>query len=350
MLLFAYKTWYLLFLYIYVKTEVKCDIENYSLPECDVSIDSAICINNGQKILLPQAKPYGLSAHINFDSITPVDSSGNRNHALGNFFASPGFGGIRNSGLFRKNYIYIPHSDEYFKSADFSYTFFLYILEDDMSIKNSTKGKYCPVIHKGIAKEKIQEFSPAILINTKNGRIKTVLSTSSTTSSTGEEFLSNFKLGHHQWYHIAVVKHINHIRLFVNGILDTSYLTEGIIRTNDFPIYIGGAPYSLDDCDFPFLIDELKIYNISIGVDHIQSEASATLGGLEPSFVYFGCFRCDINTAVLSCPNNYHLCNKMELYIGVYNIMRKFNLNIDNIILPFSPENNIGIGVCCADM
>lgn len=59
MLLFVYKTWYLLFLYIYVKTEIKCDIENHSLPECDVSIDSAICINNGQKILLPQAKPYG---------------------------------------------------------------------------------------------------------------------------------------------------------------------------------------------------------------------------------------------------------------------------------------------------
>ncbi|KMZ78107.1 hypothetical protein PVIIG_00794 [Plasmodium vivax India VII] len=145
-------------------------------------------------------------------------------------------------------------------------------------------------------------------------------------------------------------RHINHVRLFVNGILDSSFLTEGITKTNDFPIYIGGAPYSVESCDFPFLLDELKVYNLSLGVDHIQSEAASTLNGVEPSFIYFGCFHCDINNAILSCPNNYHLCNKVELYIGVYNVMRKFSLNINNLILPFSPENHTGIGVCCADI
>ncbi|SBS88460.1 secreted ookinete protein, putative [Plasmodium ovale curtisi] len=351
MLLLFTKTWYLLLLYIYFKIQIKCDIDNVRVSECDVSIDSAICINDGQKILLPDAKPYGLSTHIKFDSITAVDSSGKRNHALGNFFASTGFGGMGNSALFRKNYVYIPHSDEHFKSVDFSYTFFIYLLEDDISKKNNVEEKFCPVIHKGIIKGKIQESSPAILVNAKSGRIKVVLSTSSSNNSAGEEFLSNFKLRHHQWYHVAIVRHINHMRLFVDGILDSSFLTEGCVtKTNDFPIYIGGAPYSVDSCDFPFLLDELKIYNISIGVDHIQSEAASTLSGVEPSFIYFGCFHCDINSAVLSCPNSYHLCNKIELYIGVYNVMRKFSLNINNTLLPFSSENNVGIGVCCANM
>ncbi|VWU50126.1 secreted ookinete protein, putative [Hepatocystis sp. ex Piliocolobus tephrosceles] len=350
MLLLIFKTWYLLLLCIYFKVLIKCNIYNITPPECDVSIDSAICINNGQSMLLPKAKPHGISTHISFDDIAPIDSSGNRNHALGTFFASTGFGGVGNSALFRKNYIYIPHSDEYFKNVNFSYTFFIYLLKDDISIKNNLDEKFCPVIHKGIAKDKIQESSPAILINAKSGRIKVVLSTSSRINSAGEEFLSNFKLRNHQWYHIAIVRHINHIRLFVDGILDSSFLTEGITKTNDFPIYIGGSPDSTDTCDFPFLLDELKIYSMSIGVDHIQSEAAATLSGLEPSFIYFGCFNCDINTALLSCPNNYHLCNKLELYIGVYNVMRKFSLNINNIILPFSSENQIGIGVCCANM
>eukprot|EP00366_Plasmodium_knowlesi_P004765 XP_002262263.1 [Plasmodium knowlesi strain H] len=325
-----FKAWCLIFLYSYFKIQIECHVDDPKLPECDVSIDTAICINNGQKILLPEAKPYGISAHINFDNISAVDASGNRNHAVGNFFASTGFGGIGNSSLFRKNYIYIPHSDEYFKTVDFSYTFFIYLLEDEQSIKNNVEEMFCPVIHKGIVKDKIQESSPAILINAKIGRIKIVLSTSSSTNS--------------------VVRHINHVRLFVNGILDSSFLTEGITKTNDFPIYIGGAPYSVESCDFPFLLDELKVYNLSIGVDHIQSEAATTLNGIEPSFIYFGCFHCDINSAILSCPNNYHLCNKVELYIGVYNVMRKFSLNINNLILPFSPENHMGIGVCCADI
>ncbi|KJP87222.1 hypothetical protein AK88_03139 [Plasmodium fragile] len=325
-----FKSWCMIFLYLYFKIQIECHVDDPKFPECDVSIDTAICINNGQKILLPEAKPYGISAHINFDSISAVDASGNRNHGVGNFFASTGFGGIGNSSLFRKNYIYIPHSDEYFKTVDFSYTFFIYLMEDELSIKNNVEEMFCPVIHKGIIKDKIQESSPAILINAKNGRIKIVLSTSSSTNS--------------------VVRHINHVRLFVNGILDSSFLTEGITKTNDFPIYIGGAPYSVESCDFPFLLDELKIYNLSIGVDHIQSEAASTLNGIEPSFIYFGCFHCDINNAILSCPNNYHLCNKVELYIGVYNVMRKFSLNINNLILPFSPENQTGIGVCCADI
>lgn len=43
--------------------------------------------------------------------------------------AAAGIGGAGSSGLFRHNYIYVP-SAEGFETADFSYTFFAYLLED----------------------------------------------------------------------------------------------------------------------------------------------------------------------------------------------------------------------------
>ncbi|KOB86564.1 hypothetical protein PFDG_02158 [Plasmodium falciparum Dd2] len=141
MLLYLYKIWYLILLWLYTHNQYKCDLR-LKPPECDVSIDTSICINNGQKILLPSAKPYGISTHITFDSLMPVDSTGNRNHAHGKFFASSGFGGIGNSALFRQNYIYIPHSDEYFKSVDFSYTFFIYLLQDEISRYKKMKSEH----------------------------------------------------------------------------------------------------------------------------------------------------------------------------------------------------------------
>lgn len=58
MLLYLYKIWYLILLWLYTHNQYKCDLR-LKPPECDVSIDTSICINNGQKILLPSAKPYG---------------------------------------------------------------------------------------------------------------------------------------------------------------------------------------------------------------------------------------------------------------------------------------------------
>ena len=73
-----------------------------------------------------------MEVHLTFDESRPLDTSGKRNHGSGEVMAAAGIGGAGSSAMFRNNYIYIP-STESFKSADFSYTFFVYLLEDAKS-------------------------------------------------------------------------------------------------------------------------------------------------------------------------------------------------------------------------
>lgn len=319
-----------------------------SAPVCDVAVDSAICLHGEQKVLLPDARSYGLEMHLDFDSIRPLDTSGLRNHASGETLAGAGVGGAGSSALFRKNYIYVPHSED-FKSADFSYTFFVYLLEDAVSRRtNSLHDQFCPIIHKGIMREDAQEAAPAILFNPKDGRIKVVLGTSKTMSVAGEEMQSNSRLRPHAWYHISVVRHINRLRLYVDGILDSTFVTEGATRTNELPIYIGGAPYSENVCDTPMLLDELRLYSRAIGRDEIQAEASIVLNGIEPSYIHLGCVSCNKEEAVTSCPDGYHLCDKLELYTGGYQVARKLSLGT-SLVSSGSATPAKGTALCCSD-
>lgn len=73
-----------------------------------------------------------MEVHLTFDESRPLDTSGKKNHGSGEVMAAAGIGGVGSSGLFRNNYVYVP-SSESFKSADFSYTFFVYLLEDAKS-------------------------------------------------------------------------------------------------------------------------------------------------------------------------------------------------------------------------
>ncbi|XP_952845.1 uncharacterized protein TA09380 [Theileria annulata] len=127
--------------------------------KCDLIVDSAICINNNEKIILPDAirsdyllkylvstmvlvsyiisiigldsvtvenkttkiAPKGANdtfstpgkgangriLYMKFDEIYPVDSSGYGNHGIGIISGHSGFGGIGTSAYFRNNFIYI---------------------------------------------------------------------------------------------------------------------------------------------------------------------------------------------------------------------------------------------------
>lgn len=74
----------------------------------------------------------GMEVHLTFDESRPLDASGKKNHGSGEVMAASGIGGAGSSALFRNNYVYVP-SSESFMSADFSYTFFVYLLQDAKS-------------------------------------------------------------------------------------------------------------------------------------------------------------------------------------------------------------------------
>ncbi|KEP63453.1 UNVERIFIED_CONTAM: membrane protein [Hammondia hammondi] len=317
-------------------------------PVCDVAVESALCLHGEQKVLLPSAQPYGLELHITFDSVRPLDESGKRNHASGEVMAATGIGGSGSSGLFRRNYIYVS-SAEGLQTADFSYTFFAYLLEDAESRANNLlHDQFCPLLHKGVMRENVQEAAPAILINPREGRIKVVVATSQNPDNPGEEMMSNSRLKPHQWYHIAVVRRMNRVYLYVDGILDSTMVAQGLARANDLPMYIGSAPYAEDVCDVPLLIDELKVFSYALGRDSIQAEASISLAGVEPSFIHIGCFDCNKDEASTACPDGYHLCDKLELYIGGYQVARKLSLGT-SLVAAGSATPAKGTALCCSD-
>lgn len=51
------------------------------------------------------------------------------------------------------------------------------------------------------------------------------------------------------------------MRLYVDGILDSSLVTEGSTKTNDLPLFVGGAPYAEHVCDMPMLLDEFRMFS-----------------------------------------------------------------------------------------
>lgn len=319
-----------------------------SKPVCDVSIDSALCLHNDEQVLLPSARPYGLELHLKFDEVRPVDSSGMKNHGSGSTMVASGVGGMGSAALFRQNYVIVPHSPS-FESSDFSYTFFVYLLEDHESrANNSQHDQFCPIVHKGIMRRDVEEAAPAVLFNPKDGHIKVVVGTTTTPSSAGEEMQSNSRLRPHQWYHIAVVRHVSRIRLYIDGILDSTHVTDGATRTNSLPLYVGSAPYAEGVCDTPMLMDNLRVYSTAIGRDQIQAEAGIVLSGIEPSFVTLGCVHCSKEEASSSCAAGYHLCDKLELFLGGYQVARKLSLG-SNILATGASTPITGVGLCCSD-
>lgn len=63
------------------------------------------------------------------------------------------------------------------------------------------------------------------------------------------------------WPVFIVVRHQNRMRLYVDGILDSSLVTEGSTKTNDLPLFVGGAPYAENVCDMPMLLDEFRMFS-----------------------------------------------------------------------------------------
>ena len=141
----------------------------------------------------------------------------------------------------------------------------------------------------------------------------------------------------------------------MNGILDTEAILQGGYQENKSPLYIGNAPWMSSQCEFPFLMDELRYYSKALEEDYIQAEAAPALGGISPNFLKLGCSDCGIDEANSKCVNGYRLCTSIELHTGGYQIARSLGLlSWDTHIWTHSALDNKkdymslkGLGLCC---
>ena len=323
----------------------------FSLNECDLYTEGPICIFNGKKIILPNAEVKGLKLYYSFDQIRAIDESGNGNHANGNFFSGPSFTGIGNSAYF-KDGLFLEIPDNKLYDNDFSFTFYLFILED----ANSNEGeRFCPFIHKGNDYNDKYERYPAILYDRQEKNLNIIIKTNNNDNKEGEKLISISKFYPQKWHHIALIKDNKKLSLYINGIPDNSIELKGDFENNYSNIYIGNTPLLTKNCKIPFYIDHLKIYNIPLNINYIQGEASPILGGIEPNFLRIGCLDCTLEKAKNSCEENYRLCTSLELHSAGFQIARNLGLlSWDTHLWTYSAlenENSYsglkGLVLCC---
>lgn len=293
-------------------------------PTCDSDLSGPLCYANAgrQQVLLPSAVPNGLVGHWDFDSDVPVDSSGSGQHGVTELVHGPAPAGSGHSAEFTRNFMMVPNS-KLLKLEDFTYSFWIYLLDDDTKSKNAA---WCPLIRKGINMQKTEQYaaSPALLFNRKTGKLRAEVTTDYKGTQDGEYVNSNARLLPHRWVHMALVHHSKKqsMLLYVNGILDSVMKTKGKMVQNEYPLYVGGDPFTLQQCSFTIYMDELRVYSHAVPPHQLQAEAAPALGGTDPGYVHLGCMGCSLADAAKSCPKDRHVCTSIELHTGGYQVAR----------------------------
>jgi hypothetical protein len=190
-----------------------------------------------------------------------------------------------------------------------------------------------------------------------------------TTTSAAESFTSLSRLRYDTWYHLALVRlgAARQIRLYVNGILDSEQATVGYTAANQNPLLLGGEAPS--DCALQLFVDEVRAFDRILEADEIGAEAAPALGGTESAFLRLGCADCALDTAMNACPENYHLCNGLELHTEAYRIAKNLGwISQGTHVWSHASEANaaaqaqggvgpggemitqtLGLGLCCID-
>ena len=339
--------------------DVKTGTGQFDESQCDLVADGPVCLYNGDRILLPYAVPKGLVGYWNFDESLSLDNSGNKNHAIGEVKAGPAFGGLGSSAYFgtgNGDFLKIPYT-KLFEPVEFSVTFWFFLIEESYSTKGT---RNCPLIQRGnddLFSKKF-ERSPALYFDRKTKNLKAFVKTGDEDSIQGESVNSNARLMKQRWHHIGLVNGGGNLKLYINGILDAqlSLKSDTVMNTGD--LFIGNVPWLKDQCNFPFLLDEVRYYNNQIDEDFIQAEASPTLGGVEPSFLTLGCMNCSLKDASQACTEGYRLCSSIELHTGGYQIARSMGW-LDSathmwthgaLKTPEDFDKLKGLALCCAEL
>lgn len=326
-------------------------IDNFFQKEdCSITSKEPISFNDGQQILLPLSNPDGLISYYSFDQSEPIDDSGNGFHAVGKVKAGHAFGGQGSSARFSGGeYVYIP-SNEKFNSPDFSITFWMYLLDENMEDDTDI----CPILYKG--KGGSENHGPSISYDGGTRKLKIELYTENKKTLI---INSLSRITPKKWYHISLIKSNEYkiMNLTVNGIPDSTLeIGKEKIKYNNDPFYIGNTPDHVQDCHMKYFIDELRFYNKTLDLDYIQAEASIILGGIEPNYFRIGCLGCTLEEAEKSCIEGYKLCTSVEMYTGGYQLARVLGLLNDNNRIWTNQileekERYIGkkgLGICCS--
>mmetsp|Transcript_40843 Transcript_40843/g.81193 ORF Transcript_40843/g.81193 Transcript_40843/m.81193 type:complete len:443 (-) Transcript_40843:118-1446(-) len=296
---------------------------------CDILSTGAICANGGSTVLLPNSVSHALIGHWTFDEEAPIDASGTGNHGSGELFHSTSPVGSGSSALFERNFLTVPHSKS-FEVPDFSYSFWVFI-PDEAQVDAHEAPRWCPLLRKGVYIAAAEEFSnaPALMFSRTTRRMRAVITTTMSGLSDGEHVDSNARLLPNRWAHVAIVHHgpgtnggASRLLLYINGILDARLLAKGSLEPNQYPLYVGGDPFTADDCGFTVYVDELRAYARALMPHELQAEAAPALAGADPAFVHLGCTSCTLETAMMSCPKDRHICSSLELHVGGYQVAR----------------------------
>jgi len=361
--------------------------------QCGIEASGPLCLGSRSQVVLPPAMPKGLVGFWSFDKSSAVDHSGNENHGTGTVLAGPSMAGQGSSAFFHHFFLEVPGSDS-LRLNDFSFTFWVYLIEDKKSEDASQGLRVCSLVRKGLDSQvrfpgedgRRYAAAPAILYDRLTKRLRVeLLTTTGEGPDNVESFETNARLRRGRWFHIALVRIDSQrmTRMYINGVLDDSHNTKGFMQPNREPLYVGGDALSHDLCNLPLYLDELRVYNRPLTPDEIQAEAAPALAGIEPSFVRLACFNCPLQTALQNCPDGYHLCNSLEMHIGGYQVARSLgwlqkgghvwshaptanselqqgsrntlassqaiNMNANPTPEPAPPSNVMGLGLCCAN-
>ncbi|CEM06955.1 unnamed protein product [Vitrella brassicaformis CCMP3155] len=343
---------------------------------CDVAMDGRVCTNGGTHMLLPRAKLFGICGHYNFDLQGMLDASGNEQHGQGFFERGPSLPAMGSSAVFQSSFAAIPALPCLLEGRDSSYTFWFHLLRDAASMTSGSQDTWCPMLHRGGTENGTMFRAPSISYSVGHPvRIKVEMTTRMAASGGGwgEVFKHEAILSHgvplrNSWNHVAVVRHGSRLRLYLNGILDSSYETTGDSPLLEHPVFVGGTEGTRDQCKAPLMMDELRIYNRALGRDEITAEAAPALAGVGPAYVRLGCLHCTLQEAIDACAEGYHICTSLEQHTGALQVARVNGwVSKDTLVwtravangggsassgvaLGDGSEAAVGLGICCADL
>lgn len=122
------------------------------------------------------------------------------------------------------------------------------------------------------------------------------------------EFIGKTALSLNTWYHVAFSYDGSVESILINGVVDTSFSTSGIVSTSQYVenISIGAYSYNNHSQHGTFLngiLDEVRIWNIGRTASQIQTTMNSELSGTEAGLVGYWKFEGDV---LDTSPNGNH--------------------------------------------